>query len=149
MPDGTRRKTNSPFSCTTRCPALLPPWYRTTKSAFIESSSTILPLPSSPHCAPMTATTAIVEYPFSCYPVQCAYTISLFFVLCRRRRHTTKEKEFCEDTSRSGRGSAPAPREKLRRLRGLPTPGRAPVPREKLTRVLRGHLALRQGLCPC
>src|SRR6266567_2644318 len=34
-------------------------------------------------------------------------TTSLVFNLCRRRRHKLK-KEFCEDTSRSGRGSAPA-----------------------------------------
>src|SRR5690348_1985318 len=60
MPEGTRRKANAPFSCTTRCPALLPPWKRTTKSAPIESSSTILPLPSSPHCAPMTATATMI-----------------------------------------------------------------------------------------
>src|SRR6266700_5066442 len=41
-----------------------------------------------------------------------------------------KKKGFCEDTSRSGRGSAPAPR-------------------EILTKMGPGHLALRQGLCPC
>src|SRR5689334_2494375 len=33
-------------------PALLPPWKRTTMSAFSASRSTILPLPSSPHWAP-------------------------------------------------------------------------------------------------
>src|SRR6185369_13265165 len=40
-------------------PALWPPWKRTTTSARSESQSTILPLPSSPHWAPITATFAI------------------------------------------------------------------------------------------
>src|SRR5262252_8357384 len=40
-------------------PALWPPWKRTTTSARSDSQSTILPLPSSPHCEPMTATFAI------------------------------------------------------------------------------------------
>src|SRR5262245_51900841 len=40
-------------------PALCPPWKRTTSSARSESQSTILPLPSSPHWAPITATFAI------------------------------------------------------------------------------------------
>src|SRR5229473_120105 len=40
-------------------PALCPPWKRTTTSARSDSQSTILPLPSSPHWAPTTATLAI------------------------------------------------------------------------------------------
>src|SRR6185437_16174141 len=40
-------------------PALLPPWKRTTISARLASQSTTLPLPSSPHWAPITATLAI------------------------------------------------------------------------------------------
>src|SRR5882724_12561721 len=40
-------------------PALCPPWKRTTTSACSESQSTILPLPSSPHCEPTTTTFAI------------------------------------------------------------------------------------------
>src|ERR1041385_3037380 len=40
-------------------PALWPPWKRTTTSARALSQSTILPLPSSPHWAPITATFAI------------------------------------------------------------------------------------------
>src|SRR5215813_8699118 len=40
-------------------PALWPPWKRTTTSARSLSQSTILPLPSSPHWAPITATLAI------------------------------------------------------------------------------------------
>src|SRR5262245_29940057 len=42
-------------------PALWPPWKRTTTSARSDSQSTILPLPSSPHCEPMTATFAITQ----------------------------------------------------------------------------------------
>ena len=42
-------------------PALCPPWKRTTTSALADSQSTILPLPSSPHWAPITATFAIVR----------------------------------------------------------------------------------------
>src|SRR5205085_12517897 len=43
---------------TSVCPALWPPWKRTTMSASSESQSTILPLPSSPHWAPTTTTFA-------------------------------------------------------------------------------------------
>ena len=44
----------------TRAETLWPPWKRTTTSARSLSQSTILPLPSSPHWAPITATLAIV-----------------------------------------------------------------------------------------
>src|ERR1700730_6662562 len=44
---------------TSVCPALWPPWKRTTMSASSDSQSTILPLPSSPHWAPITTTFAI------------------------------------------------------------------------------------------
>src|SRR5215813_9086476 len=47
-------------------PALWPPWKRTTTSARAESQSTILPLPSSPHWAPITATLDILPYPDHC-----------------------------------------------------------------------------------
>src|SRR5258705_3485735 len=40
-------------------PALWPPWNRTTTSARADSQSTIFPLPSSPHWAPITATLAM------------------------------------------------------------------------------------------
>ena len=40
-------------------PALWPPWKRTTTSARSDSQSTILPLPSSPHCEPTTTTLAM------------------------------------------------------------------------------------------
>src|SRR5215510_7981703 len=43
-------------------PALWPPWKRTTTSARSDSQSTILPLPSSPHCEPMTATFAMLKF---------------------------------------------------------------------------------------
>src|SRR4051812_25202950 len=44
-------------------PALWPPWKRTTTSACSESQSTILPLPSSPHCDPTTTTLAMAALP--------------------------------------------------------------------------------------
>src|SRR6185437_1687097 len=45
-------------------PALLPPWKRTTMSARWHSQSMILPLPSSPHWAPITVTLAMdIPYP--------------------------------------------------------------------------------------
>src|SRR5215467_1555792 len=46
-------------SITSVWPALWPPWKRTTMSACSESQSTILPLPSSPHCEPTTTTFAM------------------------------------------------------------------------------------------
>ena len=44
----------------TVCPAFAPPWYRTTQSARSASTSTSLPFPSSPHCAPTTTTVRFV-----------------------------------------------------------------------------------------
>src|SRR3990172_10984676 len=44
-------------------PALLPAEYRATRWAFSASRSTILPLPSSPHCPPMTTTADIDRGP--------------------------------------------------------------------------------------
>src|SRR5580658_4081458 len=44
-------------------PALWPPWNRTTISARSDSQSTILPLPSSPHWAPTTATLPMISSP--------------------------------------------------------------------------------------
>src|SRR5690606_12157250 len=52
-------------SMTSVWPALWPPWKRTTTSARSESQSTILPLPSSPHCEPTTTTFVIFK---SCVP---------------------------------------------------------------------------------
>src|SRR5690606_24745333 len=50
-------------STTRVCPALLPPAKRATSSASAASTSTTLPLPSSPHCAPTTASAVIVRLP--------------------------------------------------------------------------------------
>src|SRR5215468_4097523 len=50
-------------SITSVWPALWPPWKRTTMSACSESQSTILPLPSSPHCEP-TTTTFAMAFPY-------------------------------------------------------------------------------------
>src|SRR6266567_311265 len=80
---------------------------------------------------------------------------------------TWKKKGVCEDTSRSGRGSAPAPREILTgwgedtSQQGLCpcTPGDTnnvvigwcedSLPQAGTSPWGEQHLALRQGLCPC
>src|SRR6266550_5383742 len=59
IPDGIWCSTNSPAPVSTVWPALAPPWYRTTRSARSASTSTILPLPSSPHWAPTTTTQCV------------------------------------------------------------------------------------------
>src|SRR5919108_1340341 len=58
-PDGNRLILYSTLPTTSVWPALLPPWKRTTTSARSDNQSTILPLPSSPHWAPTTATLPI------------------------------------------------------------------------------------------
>src|ERR1035437_4898160 len=63
MPDGMRWRANCPRWLTTVCPALSPPEKRMTYLAFSASMSTIFPLPSSPHCAPITAITGIILLP--------------------------------------------------------------------------------------
>src|SRR5262245_23611741 len=60
-PDGSRESLYVAPSMTRVWPALWPPWKRTTMSACSDSQSTILPLPSSPHCDPTTTTFAIQE----------------------------------------------------------------------------------------
>src|SRR3954454_6005178 len=52
IPDGIWRILYVSPSTTIVCPAFGPPWYRQTRSECCASRSTILPLPSSPHCAP-------------------------------------------------------------------------------------------------
>ena len=58
-PDGISRVTCFLPSTTSVWPALAPPAQRTTMWARSVSRSTILPFPSSPHCAPTTMTTAM------------------------------------------------------------------------------------------
>src|SRR5208283_2290812 len=60
MPEGTMWSLNSPLGFMTVWPALSPPEKRMTASAFSARRSTIFPLPSSPHWAPITATTDIL-----------------------------------------------------------------------------------------
>src|SRR5438046_5301393 len=55
-PDGTRCSTVFTPPTTSVCPALAPPWKRTTTSAHEVKRSTIFPLPSSPHWAPTMTT---------------------------------------------------------------------------------------------
>src|SRR5438105_8324969 len=56
MPEGTRCSTVFLPPMTRVCPALCPPWKRTTPCAWSVSQSTTFPLPSSPHWVPMTTT---------------------------------------------------------------------------------------------
>src|SRR5690349_7861311 len=56
MPEGMRCSTVFLPPITSVWPALWPPWKRTTPCARSVSQSTILPLPSSPHCVPITTT---------------------------------------------------------------------------------------------
>src|SRR3712207_9026683 len=49
----------SPSGVITVCPALLPPWQRTTYGTRPPSRSVALPLPSSPHWAPISTTAGI------------------------------------------------------------------------------------------
>src|SRR4051812_34223515 len=58
-PDGSSDNLYVTPSITSVWPALWPPWNRTTTSARLDSQSTILPLPSSPHWTPTTTTFAI------------------------------------------------------------------------------------------
>src|SRR3954469_20177533 len=56
MPLGTRCSAVFTPLITSVCPALWPPWKRTTPCAISVSQSTSLPLPSSPHWVPTTTT---------------------------------------------------------------------------------------------
>src|SRR5260221_4195507 len=56
MPEGTRCSTVFLPPITRVCPALCPPWKRTTPCAWSVSKSTIFPFPSSPHWVLMTTT---------------------------------------------------------------------------------------------
>src|SRR3954447_16210603 len=62
-PEGSSESLYVLPSMTSVWPALWPPWKRTTTSARSDSQSTTLPLPSSPHWAPTTATFAMPRAP--------------------------------------------------------------------------------------
>src|SRR3954463_5251169 len=61
MPDGMRWNLNTPWSVCTVCPALAPPLARMFISASVARRSVSFPLPSSPHCPPMTIVTGIAN----------------------------------------------------------------------------------------
>src|SRR5690349_18203451 len=56
IPDGISCRAVLTPLITSVCPALWPPWKRTTACAWSVSQSTTLPLPSSPHWVPTTTT---------------------------------------------------------------------------------------------
>src|SRR5919204_3754023 len=76
MPDGIVCSTYFSRPTTTVWPALLPPEKRTTTLTCGVMTSTTLPLPSSPHCAPIT--TMFLDMPLPSYALEA---------LCRIREH--------------------------------------------------------------
>src|SRR3989441_7143571 len=63
MPEGIEWSTYFSRPTTTVWPALLPPWYRTTTFTCGASTSTTLPLPSSPHWVPTTTMLGMAGLP--------------------------------------------------------------------------------------
>src|SRR3954447_14509243 len=63
MPDGMRCILKVVLAVWMVCPALLPPFARTTTWARAASASVNLPLPSSPHCPPMMMVAGIPILP--------------------------------------------------------------------------------------
>src|SRR5208282_2824751 len=112
-PAGTSRNTNFLPPTTSVCAALFPPPKRTTTSASAASISTILPLPSSPHCMPTTAT-VFIHYPrpASLSPISartCRPEILKFLIrkinseLEQRRRCNRRQRlELVENGARHG-----------------------------------------------
>src|SRR6266581_638285 len=94
MPEGTRCSTVFLPPITSVCPALCPPWKRTTPWAWSVSQSTTLPLPSSPHWVPMTTTflatvSALAQIAHG--PLSVAlYELALAFGLSALRRVSRK-----------------------------------------------------------
>src|SRR3984957_24829 len=67
MPEGMSDRMVFLPSMTSVCPALWPPWKRTTAFTWSVNKSTTLPLPSSPHCRPITTR----FLPITRHPQQC------------------------------------------------------------------------------
>src|SRR5471032_3087986 len=86
MPEGISRRIVFLPLITSVCPALCPPWKRTTQSAWSVSQSTTLPLPSSPHWVPITTTFFAMLYPRRVYPVPR--------MIVERREKTYSSKRF-------------------------------------------------------
>src|SRR5262245_21639548 len=69
MPEGPRRSLSRVSPARIVCPALLPPWQRTTRSEARARRSVAFPLPSSPHWVPTRIVTGTVGF----YPARpCA-----------------------------------------------------------------------------
>src|SRR3984885_12672589 len=64
-PDGRTCSAYFSSPITTVWPALLPPWYLTTYCTLSPSRSVALPLPSSPHWAPISTMAGILFTPFT------------------------------------------------------------------------------------
>src|SRR5690348_14705266 len=83
IPDGIRLSAIFWPLMTSVCPALWPPWKRTTACTLSVSRSTTLPFPSSPHWAPMTTTVL----PISVLGTQSQQFIEVGGEARRRPRH--------------------------------------------------------------
>src|SRR5262245_8485745 len=62
MPEGPRRSLSRVSPARIVCPALLPPWQRTTRSEARARRSVAFPLPSSPHWVPTRIMTGTVGF---------------------------------------------------------------------------------------
>src|SRR5258707_2474094 len=118
MPEGTRCSTVFLPPITSVCPALCPPWKRTTPWAWSVSQSTTLPLPSSPHWVPITTTflaivSALAQIAHG--PLAAAlYELALAFGLSALRR--VPRKPYHDDLAR---GSQLADRRGEPRIAGV------------------------------
>src|SRR5689334_23714002 len=102
IPEGTRCSTVFLPPITRVWPALCPPWKRTTPWAWSVSQSTTLPLPSSPHCVPMTTTFLPIGRPlfeFSHDPFAVALRELAIALRLRRLGGVPRERDH-DDLSR-------------------------------------------------
>src|SRR5258705_2604388 len=146
MPEGTRCSTVFLPPITSVCPALCPPWKRTTPWAWSVSQSTTLPLPSSPHWVPMTTTflatvSALAQIAHG--PLAAAlYELALAFGLSALRR--VPRKPYHDDLAR---GSQLADRRGEPRIAGVrrANGGRLRPVRRGPREIAHGHAESRRG----
>src|ERR1700729_2629929 len=92
IPDGIRCRTVFLPLMTSVWPALCPPWKRATAPTRSVSRSTILPLPSSPHCAPRITT----DLPMSPFPIRLC-SKSIFLNKYPQRDHADQHHHAADD----------------------------------------------------
>src|SRR5882762_11661794 len=146
IPEGTRCNTVFLPPITSVCPALCPPWNRTTPCAWSVSQSTTFPLPSSPHWVPMTTTflatvSALVQFAHG--PLAVAlYELALAFGLRALRRVSRKP-----DHDDLPRGSQLADRRGEPRIGGVrrANGGRLRLVRRNPREIAQVHAESRRG----